>query len=137
VNEYPSDLWRRACTALETAHGIAASDPDGAASRAYYAAFHAASALFALEGQEFRRHSTIEAAVHRDLVKAGRWAEALGKDYRSLRRLRATGDYGGLEHVTAEDAQEAIKKARRILDAVRQACPQLGGIAPSSQNPAE
>ena len=52
---------------------------DSAASRAYYAAFHAVTALFGLEGRTFAKHSALEAAVHRDLVKTGKWASDLGR----------------------------------------------------------
>ena len=37
--------------------------------------------------------------------------------------FRNTGDYGGIEHVTAEQASEAIEEARRILDAVNRCLP--------------
>jgi uncharacterized protein (UPF0332 family) len=71
--EYARTEWDRALEPLAAAtlllpHG----GFDSAASRAYYAAFHAASALFALEGRTFTKHSALEAAVHRDLVKAER-----------------------------------------------------------------
>jgi len=125
VNEYVANLWHRASQALDTARRVSAYDPDAAASRAYYAAFHAVSALFALEGREFKKHSALEAAVHRDLVKAGRWPQELGTDYHFLYRLRTIGDYGGAEHVSGDDAQQAIGKAERLLEAVRQACPEL------------
>ena len=76
-----ADFWMRALQALRTAAGNASTDPDAAASRSYYAAFYAVSALFALEGKTFSRHSSLETAVHRDLVKAGRWPIELGEAY--------------------------------------------------------
>ena len=125
MKDYAVELWHRADTALDTAHRNLQIDPDAAASRAYYASFYAVSALFALEGKTFKRHSTVEGAVHRDLVKEGLWAADLGTDYRELRRLRATGDYGGFEHVEVRDAEDMIARAHRILEAVRQAHPEL------------
>ena len=126
MRDYALDLWRRAGRALQTAHHNAArKDHDAAASRAYYAAFHAVGALLAWEGKTFRKHSALEAALHKDLVRSGRWTSDLGSDYRSLRVLRNTGDYGGLEHVSAEQAGEAIRAAQRILEAVQRACPEL------------
>ncbi|MBM4321640.1 MAG: HEPN domain-containing protein, partial [Deltaproteobacteria bacterium] len=95
------------------------ADPDGSASRSYYAAFHAVSALFVLEGSTFRKHTAVEAAVHRDLARTGRWAAELGRDFSSLAELRSTGDYGGALHVAPHDARLAIAAARRILEAVR------------------
>ena len=56
-------LWERANTAIKVARSNLALDADAAASRAYYAAFFAVSAHFMLQGQEFRKHSTLEVAV--------------------------------------------------------------------------
>lgn len=116
-----ADFWDRALQALRPAKRNATSDPDAAASRAYYAAFYAVSALFALEGRTFVRHSALEAAVHRDLVNSGRWPTSLGEDYAFLLRLRATGDYGGGLHMSEEEALTTVNAARRILSAVQNA----------------
>jgi uncharacterized protein (UPF0332 family) len=72
------------------------------------------------EGKTFSRHSALEAAVHRDLVRAKRWPENLGADFSYLRGLRETGDYGGGIHVSSEEAHKAIEAADRILAAVSQ-----------------
>jgi len=88
------DLWERARESLRAAQVVLPVSPDAAASRAYYAAFYAVSALFALEDRTFRRHSAVEAAVHRDLVRSGRWPAARGANYSRLFALRLTGDYG-------------------------------------------
>jgi len=82
--------------------------------------------LFALEGKTFRKHSALEAALHKDLVKSGRWTTELGADYRSLRTLRSTGDYGGMQHVSAAEVEGAIGAAGRILIAAKKTCRQLG-----------
>jgi uncharacterized protein (UPF0332 family) len=120
----PSDLWARALRALRTALLTLPPDPDATSSRAYYAAFYAVSALFALEGKTFTKHAAVESAVHRDLVKTGRWPVERGKEYSFLFELRSTGDYGGAEHVSDEEAREALEAARRILQAVHDASPQ-------------
>jgi uncharacterized protein (UPF0332 family) len=91
---------------------------DAAASRAYYAAFYAVSALFAADGITFRRHSALAVAVHRELVRSGRWSAELGASYMKLFELRQTGDYGGGMHVSAEDAREGVEVAKAILAAV-------------------
>ena len=79
-----------------------------------------------MQDHAFTKHTAVEAAVHRDLVKSGRWPAELGKHYSDLSELRTTGDYGGLEHVTAEDAQAAVRMAQAILDAVDAQCPEVG-----------
>jgi len=115
------DLWQRALRTLASARLLVASDPDSAASRAYYAAFHAVSALFALGGTTFNKHSAVHSAVHRDLVKKGRWDRSLGEDYSSLLVLRQVGDYGGHAHVDVPDAKRSLEAASRIVEAVRAA----------------
>ena len=125
MKAYARDCWNRAEEAAQLAEDAIPISPDGAASRAYYAAFHAVSALFALRGQTFTKHTAVDTAVHRDLVKPGHWPKELGKHYSDLWELRTTGDYGGLEHVTAEDARSAVEMARAILEAVRTQCPEL------------
>ena len=113
-----SAFWTRALQALETTKNLVKIDADAAASRAYYAAFYAVSALFAFQGKTFTKHSALESAVHRDLVKPGKWSAGMGKGYSYLVRLRSTGDYGGGVHVSQEEAEEALAIAERILRVV-------------------
>lgn len=123
MNPEALDFWRRAVRALETARALTLTDPDACASRAYYAAFYAVSALFAREGRTFTKHSAVEGAVHLDLVKAGRWPVDLGKNYSYLAELRITGDYGGGLHVSEVDAAKAVACSENILKAISAAYP--------------
>lgn len=124
MNPHAMSLWERAKKALLVAKSMLAIDPDAAASRAYYSAFYAVSASFALEGRAFRRHSAVEAAVHRELVKAGTWPKELGEGYSRLINLRNTGDYGGDMHVPPEEAESSVQTAAAILHAVAERHPQ-------------
>ena len=117
------DLWRRAVEALGVSQREAGFSPDAAASRAYYAAFYAVSALFALEGRTFTKHSGVEAAVHRDLVRQGRWNKELGATYTELLRLREVGNYGGERHVTSQQAYQAAGNPRALLEAISRSRP--------------
>ena len=119
------DLWLRAKDTIEVAEYVLVRSPDNSASRSYYAAFYAVSALFRLEGRSFRRHSALESAVHRDLVKTGRFERSVGEDFMLLVSLREKGDYGDEEHVTPDEARRALESAKRVLSAVQSACPQL------------
>jgi uncharacterized protein (UPF0332 family) len=119
------DLWMRANRSLKTATSLIDDDPDSAASRAWYAAFNAVSALFALNGMEFSKHAAVEAAVHRDLVHPKIWSADLGSDFSWLVGIRSTGDYGGPTHATAEEARSAVQRAERIIAAVRKQNPEV------------
>jgi len=81
MREFAAVEWDRAERALESARQLVETDPDSAASRAYYAAFHALTALFGLRGQTFTKHSSLRAALHRDLVQPGLLSKESGKDY--------------------------------------------------------
>ena len=127
MTDFANAQWQRAHRTLASARQLADTDPDSAASRAYYAAFHAVTALFALRGQTFSRHSGVRAALHRDLVHTGQWDEELGRAYDLLMDLRETADYGGMAHVAEASACAAIEKAAEIIEAVRLCCPGLAG----------
>jgi uncharacterized protein (UPF0332 family) len=72
-----------------------------------------------LEGQEFVKHTAVIRAVHRDLVKTGRWPADAGAAFSWLADLRSTADYGGVAHVKPPEAREAVERARLILQTVR------------------
>ena len=112
-------LWSRAIQSLRTAKTLIDNDPDAAASRAYYAAFYAVSALLVAEGRSFSKHSAVEAAVHRDLVSAGRCPPEVGAAFSSLVSLRATGDYGVEDHVSSDGARHAIEKCELVVETIR------------------
>ena len=125
MKAFASAEWKRAQRALDSARILIERDPDSAVSRAYYAAFHALSALFAVRGKTFTKHSAIRAALHRDLVKTGELGEQRAKEFDFLIEVRETGDYGGLSTVTTKDAQVAVEKAERFVEAVKRLCPEL------------
>ena len=125
MKEFADGEWDRAVRSLASSEQLLSTDPDSSASRAYYAAFHAVTALFAMQNQEFSKHAAVRSALHRDWINTGQWTANLGQDYDFLMDLRETGDYGGLRHVSADDARSALQSARRILAAVQTSCPAL------------
>jgi uncharacterized protein (UPF0332 family) len=112
---------------------LTAGFPDFAASRAYYAAFYAASALLLAAGKTYTRHRGVVTAIHRDYVKAERLPIEAGRILSTLFDLRGVGDYGGAAHVSDAETRLAISEARQFLEAI---CPLLpAGVAASQASP--
>ena len=88
------------------------------ASRAYYAAFYAATAALLCEELEFSKHSGVIAFIHREFVKTGRLDKRHGKNLNWLFELRGVGDYGATVHVSRRDGERAIKAAEEYLSAM-------------------
>jgi hypothetical protein len=127
MSHFAPNEWLRSSRALDSARQLVESDPDSAASRAYYAAFHALTAWFAVRGQTFDKHTAIRAALHRDLVKAGLLSQGTAEDYDFLLDLREAGDYGGESLVSVSSARLALEKAAAFVAAISRACPELSG----------
>ena len=92
---------------------------DFVASRAYYAAFYAATAALLNERLELSRHSGVIASVHQKLVKTGRLDKEHGKGLNWLFELRNVGDYGVTVHVSQQDAERAIKVSESFLCVIK------------------
>ena len=110
----------RAENSIQAAKELAASGfYDFAASRAYYAAFYAATAALLDEGLEFSKHSGVIASVHQRLVKTDKLDRQQGKDLNWLFELRNVGDYGVTVHVSQQDTERAIQVAEGFLCVIK------------------
>jgi uncharacterized protein (UPF0332 family) len=119
VTEIQANL-ERANQAIEAAKKLLSGGYDDfAASRAYYAAFYAATALLLKEGMEFSKHSGVIAAIHKGFIKTERLDKQFGKDLNWLFELRSVGDYGVTVHVPRHEAEQAIDTAHRFVQAAR------------------
>lgn len=92
---------------------------DFAASRAYYGAFYAASALLLSEGLDLSKHSGVIAAIHQRFVKTGKLDKEQGKALNWLFELRNIGDYGVNERVSKQETEEAIRAAESFVVSVK------------------
>ena len=118
-------FWRKAEEDLGAGEKLCPGYPNVVASRAYYAAFHAVTALLALRGASYTKHEAIRTAVHRDLVRTGEWPAEYGNHYDGLMALRHVGDYGTDVPVSEDDAVKALSAARVLVEAVRIAAPEV------------
>ena len=121
--EYEQEIaanLERAEKSIQAATELAASGfYDFAASRAYYAAFYAATAVLLDEGLEFSKHSGVIASIHQRLVKTSKLDKEQGKELNWLFELRNVGDYGVTIHVSQQDAERAVQVAENFLRVIK------------------
>jgi uncharacterized protein (UPF0332 family) len=111
---------QRAKQSVQAARQLAAEGHDDfAASRAYYAAFYAATALLLGEGLEVSKHSAVIASIHQRFVKTDKLDKDQGKTLNWLFELRGVADYGGMAHVSPEEADKAIEAAKKFIADIR------------------
>lgn len=92
---------------------------DVSASRAYYAAFYAASALLLNEKIDTSKHSGVIALVHQHFVKSGKLSKEQGRNLNWLFELRSVGDYGVSLHVASKEAHRAVDIAENFFEATK------------------
>jgi hypothetical protein len=97
---------------------LEAHAPGDAASRAYYAAFHAVSAALLARGQAFSSHAQVLGAFNRDFVHAGTFPREFTAILARLFEDRQTGDYDPTASLDAGEAERDVQDAQRIVDAI-------------------
>jgi uncharacterized protein (UPF0332 family) len=97
--------------------------PYGAASRAYYAVFHAARAVIFSVGLEATSHKGMVALVGQHFVRPGLLSAGMGRLLSRMQRDREDADYatGAIftEEQTAEmirDAETFVMESRRLIE---------------------
>lgn len=92
---------------------------DFSVNRAYYACFYAASAVLLAMGRKFVKHSGLRAAVHKDLVKAGRLTARWGKAFDRIFENRQFADYIELHRFQREQIEDIVKDAEGFVQEMR------------------
>jgi uncharacterized protein (UPF0332 family) len=106
----------RAETCLSEARALhAAAFPYGAASRAYYAVFHAARALLFSIGIEARTHKSLASLIGEHFVRPGRLSSGMGRLVSRMQRDREDADYATGAVFTHEEASQMIADAETFL----------------------
>ena len=99
---------------------LAADAPGDAASRAYYAAFHAVTAALLSIDHTYSSHGQVLGAFNRHFVHSGQ----LPRDFTTvLTRLyedRQSGDYDFASGVGMDEAGQDVDDAQRIVSALRE-----------------
>jgi uncharacterized protein (UPF0332 family) len=119
------DELSRADTCLLEARALQdAALPYGAASRAYYAVFHAARALLFSIGLQAATHKGVVSLIGEHFVRSGQLSPSMGRLISRMQRDREDADYVTGAVFTGEEAAQMIADAAQFLaDARRLATP--------------
>jgi uncharacterized protein (UPF0332 family) len=110
------DELERASICLNEARALSdAAFPYGAASRAYYAVFHAARALLVSLGLEAKSHKAIVSMIGEHFVRPGRMSSAMGRLVSRMQRDREDADYTTGAVFTTDEAAQMIRDAEMFL----------------------
>jgi len=103
--------------------------PDYATSRAYYTMFYIAEAFLEGQGMSFSSHAAVISAFGREFARTGRVPVEFHQFLIRAQDLRNAGDYGQLNAVTAQQANEQITRAEQFLELAQNL---IGTLPPNS-----
>ena len=99
---------------------LTADMPSIAVNRLYYAVFYAASAFMAARGMDYGKHSAVQAAVHRNLIKTCLMPREMGQIYGRLFNARQDGDYKAFAIFEVEEVNEELAPATEFINRIRE-----------------
>lgn len=94
----------------------------GANNRAYYAIYHAISAVHALDGKSYKRHKDTLANFNKDYVRTEIFPKAFGRRIAQAEEIRHASDYDDFYIATKEKAEEQIMTARELIQVIEIYC---------------
>ncbi|MDO4303736.1 MAG: HEPN domain-containing protein [Bacillota bacterium] len=108
---------------LDAAHVLLETESyRGANNRAYYAIFHAVSAVLALEGIAFKRHKDTLAYFNKNYVAAGLLPREIGRKIVKAEEIRHASDYDTFYIASKEDTIQQVATAEQLLQLLSDFC---------------
>ena len=94
----------------------------GANNRAYYAIYHAISAIHALNGKSYKRHKDSLGNFNKEYIKMGIFPRTLGRRIAEAEEIRHASDYDDFYIATKEEAEEQIMTADELIRLIEIYC---------------
>jgi uncharacterized protein (UPF0332 family) len=113
LSEVRLDKARENLTAAENL--IASGDYRVAATRTYYAVFHAMRAVLALDGIDRKHHSGVIAEFRQRYIKTGLIRREQSQTISQLSDLRTDSDYDDFFEISREDTEAALRLAEAFV----------------------
>lgn len=101
---------------------IEAEEYRAANNRAYYAIFHAISAIHALDGKAYKRHKDALGNFNREYVKTEVFPREIGRKISRAEEIRHASDYDDFYIATREKSQEQIETAEELIEIIEKYC---------------
>ena len=98
----------------------------GANNRAYYAIYHASSAIHALDGNAYKKHKDALANFNKAYVKTEIFPRSLGRKIAEAEEIRHASDYDDFYIATKEEAADQIVTAEELINTVIDYCKSRG-----------
>ena len=86
--------------------------------RSYYAIFHMARALLALDEFESRKHTGIIAYFNKNYIATGIFEKIYSKIIKGAERKRTKSDYDDFYIVSRDEAEEQVKNAKQFIEEI-------------------
>lgn len=93
---------------------------DTSANRSYYAIFHAARAVLALDGLDFKKHSGVISNFQMRYIKTGIFDKQLSNIIKSAFSLRTESDYEDFYVISKAEVEQQVKEAEIFYNAVKE-----------------
>lgn len=94
----------------------------GANNRAYYAIYHAITAVHGIKGVAYKRHKDTIGNFNKEYVKTGIFPHEMGRKIASVEEIRHASDYDDFYIATIEEVNEQIAIAEEFIKMVEEYC---------------
>ena len=88
--------------------------------RSYYAIFHAARAVLALDGQDYKKPSGVISNFQKDYIKTGIFDKAMSNIIKSAFDMRTDSDYEDFYVVPKEDVIKQVEEAEIFVNKIEE-----------------
>lgn len=126
-NEYDLAVYRleRAKTDVKSAKILFdAAEYKGANNRAYYAVYHAITAVHALDRKAYKRHKDALANFNKDYIRTEIFPRTMGRRISEAQEIRHASDYDDFYLATKSEALEQIETAENLIAMIDVYCKQ-------------
>lgn len=97
-------------------------DYKGANNRAYYAVFHAITAVHGLKMKAYKRHKDAVANFNKEYVKTEVFPREMGRKIAKLEEIRHASDYDDFYIASKDEVDRVIDTATEFVDMVEKYC---------------